>query len=37
MNTLKERQERKAGGPAEAEESELDVLKQIRDQLNSQG
>jgi large conductance mechanosensitive channel len=37
MNTMKERQERKAGGPAEAEESELDVLKQIRDRLNAQG
>ncbi len=37
MNKVKERQERMAGGPAEAEESELDVLKQIRDQLNSQG
>ena len=36
MNKLKERQEARAGGPAAAEESELDVLKQIRDQLNSQ-
>jgi len=37
MNKVKEAQERKAGGPAEAEESELDVLKQIRDQLNTRG
>ena len=33
MNKYKERQERLAGGPAPEEESELDVLKQIRDQL----
>ncbi|HYN75948.1 MAG TPA: MscL family protein, partial [Candidatus Limnocylindria bacterium] len=36
MNKYKERQEARAGGPEAAEESELDVLKQIRDQLNSQ-
>ncbi len=35
MNKMKERQEAKAGGPAEAEETEIDVLKQIRDQLNN--
>ena len=33
MNKYKEAQERRAGGPDAAEESELDVLKQIRDQL----
>ena len=37
MNKYKELQERRAGGPAAAEESELDVLKQIRDQLNTRG
>ena len=37
MNKIKEAQERRAGGPAAAEESELDVLKQIRDQLNTRG
>jgi large conductance mechanosensitive channel len=36
MNTLRERQERKAGGPPAAEESELDVLRQIRDRLAQQ-
>jgi large conductance mechanosensitive channel len=35
MNKYKEGQERRAGGPEAAEESELDVLKQIRDQLGS--
>lgn len=35
MNKMKERQERKAGGPAEAEQTEIEVLKQIRDQLNA--
>ena len=37
MNKYKEAQERRAGGPDAAEESELDVLKQIRDQLNTRG
>lgn len=36
MNKLKQLQERQAGGPAPAEESELDVLKQIRDGLGRQ-
>lgn len=36
MNKMRELQERRAGGPPEAEESELDVLKQIRDQLGQQ-
>jgi large conductance mechanosensitive channel len=35
MNRYKEAQERRADGPDAAEESELDVLKQIRDQLNT--
>jgi large conductance mechanosensitive channel len=35
MNKMKERQERKAGGPAEAEQTEIEVLKQIRDKLNN--
>jgi len=36
MNKYKEYQERKAGLPAPEEESELDVLKQIRDSLAAQ-
>ena len=36
MNKLKAIQEQRAGGPAAAEESELDVLKQIRDGLGQQ-
>jgi large conductance mechanosensitive channel len=36
MNKLKEIQVQRAGGPDAAEESELDVLKQIRDSLAQQ-
>jgi large conductance mechanosensitive channel len=36
MNRYKEYQERRADLPAPAEESELDVLKQIRDSLGAQ-
>ncbi len=36
MNKLKELQAKRAGAPSEAEESELDVLKQIRDGLTTQ-
>ena len=37
MNKYKEMQDRRAGGPDAAEESELDVLKQIRDRLSARG
>ena len=36
MNRLKEYQSARAGGPKESEESDLDVLKAIRDELQAQ-